>query len=191
MVAERAAGAPWEDLIKRRVFEPLGMASAGFGPPGTRGRVDQPWGHLAEGDTVRAIQDDNPQVMGPAGTVHCTLRDWARFASYHLKGVLGGVRLLKPETLKALHAARPREEYTPGGWLALERSWAGGKALAHTGSNTYWYSSVWLAPEREFGVLVVVNAAGKPAEDACDQAASALIRLAMSNASSGGRPRRR
>ena len=181
MMAERAAIAPWEDLMRRRVFGPLGMASAGFGPPGSRGRVDQPWGHRAEGDTVTAVQDDNPAALGPAGTVHCTLGDWARFGSYHLTGSLGGVRLLEPETLKALHTARAGEDYALGGWLALERSWAGGKALAHTGSNTFWYSSIWLAPGRDFGVLVVVNAAGKPAEDACDQAASGLIRLATIN----------
>ncbi len=180
MMAEQVARAPWEVLMGRRVFGPLGMTSAGFGPPGTRGKVDHPWGHRATGDVVEAVHEDNPAVMGPAGSVHCSLRDWARFASFHLRGELGGVRLLKPATLKALHTAKAGEEYA-GGWLVQDRSWAGGTALAHTGSNTLWYSSIWLAPARDFAVMAVVNAAGKPAEEACDQAVSGLVRLATIN----------
>jgi CubicO group peptidase (beta-lactamase class C family) len=180
MMAEQVTRTSWEDLMKRRVFGPLAMVSAGFGPPGTRGKVDHAWGHRATGDLVEAVHDDNPPVMGPAGTVHCSLVDWARFASFHLRGELGGVRLLKPETLKVLHTAKGDEEYA-GGWLICDRSWAGGTALSHTGSNTYWYCSIWLAPARDFAVLAVVNAAGKPAEDACDQAVSGLVRYANPN----------
>jgi CubicO group peptidase (beta-lactamase class C family) len=180
MMAERVAGSSWEVLMGRRLFGPLGMASAGFGPPGTRGKVDHAWGHRASGDTVEAAHEDNPPVMGPAGTVHCSLSDWARFASYHFRGELGGVRLLKPETLKALHTPRPGEEYA-GGWIALDRSWAGGRALTHSGSNTLWYCTIWLAPARDFAILVATNAAGKPAEEACDQAVSGLIRSLATN----------
>jgi CubicO group peptidase (beta-lactamase class C family) len=190
MMAEQAARAPWEDLMRRRVFGPLGMVSAGFGPPGTRGHVDQPWGHRAEGNLVEAVYHDNPAVMGPAGTVHCSIRDWGRFASFHLKGELGGTRLLKPETLKTLHTPLPGQEYACG-WIALERSWAGGRALTHAGSNTYWYSTIWLAPARDFAILVSINAAGKPAEQAADQAVSGLVRLVTMNDRPGPRPRRR
>jgi CubicO group peptidase (beta-lactamase class C family) len=190
MMAEQVTRTTWEDLMKRRVFGPLGMASTGFGPPGTRGKVDHAWGHRASGNLVEAVHDDNPPVMGPAGTVHCSMRDWARFASYHLKGELGGVRLLKAETLKALHTPRADEEYA-GGWLINDRSWAGGRALSHTGSNTYWFCSIWLAPARNFAILVACNAAGKPVEDACDQAVSGLVRLVTGNERPGPRPRRR
>src|SRR6185436_18293330 len=48
-VAERAAGKPWEDLMRELVFEPLGMKSAGFGAPGTAKAIDQPRGHSADG----------------------------------------------------------------------------------------------------------------------------------------------
>ena len=129
MMAERAAGSPWEDLMRRRVFGPLGMASAGFGPPGTRGKVDHAWGHRASGNLVEAVHDDNSPAMGPAGTVHCSMRDWGKFASFHLRGSLGGVRLVKPETLKALHTPGPGEEYV-GGWQVVPgRSIASGDVL--------------------------------------------------------------
>jgi len=36
---ERLTGTPWEALITERLFKPLHMDSAGFGPPGTTGAV--------------------------------------------------------------------------------------------------------------------------------------------------------
>ena len=58
----------------------------------------------------------------------------------------------------------------------VERSWAGGTALNHAGSNTSWYAVIWLAPARNFAILVATNQGDKQAERACDQAASVLIR---------------
>jgi CubicO group peptidase (beta-lactamase class C family) len=178
MMAEAVTKTPWEDLMRRRVFGPLGMTSAGYGPPGTRGKVDHAWGHRASGNLVEAVHDDNAPSLGPAGTVHCSMRDWARFASLHLRGSLEGVRLVKPETLKVLHTPGPGEEYV-GGWLVVDRSWAGGRALTHSGSNNFWYCTIWVVPGRDFAVLVATNAAGKPAERACDQAINGLVRLAI------------
>ncbi len=186
MMAEKVAGAPWEDLMRRRVFGPLGMTSAGFGPPGARGQSDHAYGHRAEGNLVQAVHEDNAPSMGPAGTVHCSLPDWAKFASLHLRGSYKGVRLVKPETLKALHTPRPGEDYA-GGWSVGDRSWAGGLTLSHNGSNTLWYCTIWLAPARDFGLLVATNAGGKPAEDACEEANKGLIRYV----SADGRGRRR
>jgi CubicO group peptidase (beta-lactamase class C family) len=177
-MAEQVTQTPWEDLMRRRLFGPLGMTSAGFGPPGKRGLVDHAWGHRASGDLVEAVHEDNAPSMGPAGTVHCSMRDWARFASLHLRGSLGGTRLLKAETLKALHTPKLGENYV-GGWSVFDRSWAGGKALMHNGSNTLWFCTIWLAPARDLALLVATNAAGKPAEEACDQAIQGLLRYAI------------
>ena len=44
-MAERLTGMSWETLMQERLFVPLGISNAGFGPPGTPGEVDQPWGH--------------------------------------------------------------------------------------------------------------------------------------------------
>ena len=45
LMAETVTGQAWEELMRQRLFQPLQMTSAGFGPPGIRGQVDQPWGH--------------------------------------------------------------------------------------------------------------------------------------------------
>ena len=66
-------------------------------------------------------------------------------------------------------------EWHAGGWIVAPRPWAGGAALTHTGTNTYWFSVAWLAPERGFAVLVACNTGADGAAKACDDAASALI----------------
>ena len=38
-----------------------------------------------------------------------------------------------------------------------------------------WYVVMWLAPERNFSVIAATNIAGSDAEQACDEAASAMI----------------
>ena len=63
------------------------------------------------------------------------------------------------------------------GWVLVDRSWAGGTALTHSGSNTTWFATVWVAPRKNMAFLVVVNAAGFRVADEVDRAIGALIRL--------------
>ena len=157
LMAETVAEASWEDLMRDRLFGPLKMDSAGFGPPGTVGRVDQPWGHVGKGNALTPIQHDNPPVMGPAGTVHCTMADWAKFAELHLRGGRGeATPILKPETFATLQTPAKGEDYAMG-WIATKRGWAGGAALTHTGSNTMWMATIWLAPAKGVGYLAATN----------------------------------
>ncbi len=104
VVADRS----WEDLMQEEVFGPLGITSAGFGAPGTRGVVDQPrggggargpggvghrgGGHRGGGGVggiwmpiSPMLTGDNPRCLGPAGTVHMTRGDWATFVRVHAR----------------------------------------------------------------------------------------------------------
>jgi len=176
---EKITGQPYEALITEKLFKPLHMDSAGFGSPGSAGQADQPWGHIHKLFMTIPVQVDNPPAIAPAGRVHCSLDDLARFAMLHLQTSTNV--LLKPETLARLHALPPDAKVgSPGdnyacGWVVLERGWAGGTALMHNGSNTMWYIVMWLAPEKNFAVIAATNIAGPGAEQACDDAATAMI----------------
>lgn len=175
---EKAAGMPWEDLMRAKLFEPLEMKSAGFGPPATPGQVDQPWGHSKR--AFRGLEPvppgpkaDNPAAIGPAGTVHCSLPDLARYVLLHLAGEKGGSGLLKAESFKKLHASAG-DDYALG-WMVLDRKWAGGPALMHNGSNTMFYVVVWMAPAKNCAVIVAANLGVDEAFSGCDEAAGKLI----------------
>ena len=181
LMAERAADKDWETLMREQLFEPLGMKSAGFGAPGSADKVDQPRGHNAFGIAMKPGKGaDNPRGLGPAGTVHCSLRDWSKFIGLHLQAARGDCKLLTTESFQRLHAPQPIDDKTgyAMGWIVLERPWADGSVLMHNGSNTMWYSVVWIAPKRGFAVMTVTNLAGlglQAGTAATDAAASLLI----------------
>src|SRR6185436_1512497 len=151
-IAEVAAKKPWETLMQELLFAPLGMTSAGFGAPGTAERCDQPRGHTDGGEPVEPGPDaDNPPVIGPAGTVHASLADWAKYVRLHLQGFRGDVKVgaltLTKDAFAILH--RPYDGPEPRyalGWGVEKRDWAGGDGTAiwHNGSNTMWYCVTWL-----------------------------------------------
>jgi CubicO group peptidase (beta-lactamase class C family) len=174
LMAEQVTGEAWEKLMRERLFGPLGMASAGFGAPGTPGKVDQPWGHVVKPDGPEGRQADNAPGAGPAGRVHCTMTDWAKFVNLHLHAARGDARMLKAETSTHLHTPSPGTDYACG-WIITKRPWADGTVLTHNGSNTMWYAVVWIAPKKDLAVLVVANQGDKEAEKACDDTAGALI----------------
>jgi CubicO group peptidase (beta-lactamase class C family) len=178
--AEQATGRAWEELMTDRLFRPLSMSSAGFGPPGTTGRIDQPWGHRLAGEKLEAVQGDNPPVLGPAGRVHLTLRDWGKFVELHLQGARGKANLLlKPATFKVLHTPPPGagEEQFAMGWGITHRDWTRGPVLTHDGSNTLWYATAWIAPESDIAFLAVANQGDSAGRQATDEAVAALIGL--------------
>ena len=63
------------------------------------------------------------------------------------------------------------------GWLVVERAWGGGTVLNHAGDNTMNFANAWLAPHRDFAILVCVNQSGHTAFQASDEAVAALIRF--------------
>ncbi len=178
-ILEKIGGKPWEDLIRERIFQPLGMTSAGFGGTGTTGQVDQPWPHLTSGDPApfNGPLMDNAEVMGPAGTVHSSMADWAKFLADQLRGGAGMKALLPGAIYEAMQTNHAGASQYGFGWTVLQRPWAGGVALMHNGSNTMNYCVCWLAPAKKFGVLVCINQGGGKTFEAADEAATAMITL--------------
>lgn len=177
-IIEKATGKSWRENLRQHVLQPLEMESAGFGGTGTPGKLDQPWGHLADGTPAPANGPimDNPPVMGPAGRVHCTLADWAKFVVDHLRGLQDQPALLPAAAYRKLTEPPTGGDYALG-WVITRRDWGGGRVLAHNGSNTMNYATVWVAPRRDFAVLVCCNQGGQSAQKATDTAAVVLIDL--------------
>ena len=132
---EAATGRSWEDLMKKEVFAPLGLASAGFGPPHGNTPDAQPRGHQnADGKDVPVpATADNPPALGPAGRIHMSLADMAKYLSAH---ATRRSNFLSEATYKRLHT-QPFGGMYALGWVvtAPQGRW-------HNGSNTMWYAEV-------------------------------------------------
>jgi CubicO group peptidase (beta-lactamase class C family) len=175
---EKVGNADWEDLITRHLFGPLGMKSAGFGAMGTPGKIDQPWQHHADGTPVEpGPSKDNAPVVGPAGRVHCSLPDWAKFVAFEMRCGRGQPAPLKPDTFDKFYATPFKDsDYLRAGWGSQpENKRAGGLVLAHDGSNNMNHCTAWVAPGRRFAVLVACNQGGDNGSKACAEARKRLI----------------
>lgn len=159
---ERLTGGSWEAAMRRDLFTPLGMNSAGFGAP----QGANAWGHFGPpfiGGFVppkpvdsASPGSDNPMALGPAGTVHATLGDYARFIRLFLTE---GDGVLKPESVARL--TRPVGQggapYALG-WGLASQPWTRGPGLAHEGSNTMWHVLAVVAPARGLAIVTACNA---------------------------------
>ncbi|RYG63527.1 class A beta-lactamase-related serine hydrolase, partial [bacterium] len=189
-IAERIAGEPWEELIKKRLFDPLGMTSATFGTQFTEKPVE-PWPHTEkDGQPVPvtiALEMDLPPVAGPAGIVRCSLSDWAKYASFWLKGLRGESDLLDPETFQFLttppdslkESGTDKGDGYSCGWRTATRNWSRDTVFHHGGTNLKNYSKIWMAPAENFAVLVVTNRgdALTPLDDVSAALSTELARL--------------
>src|SRR5204863_3900403 len=118
---------------------------------------------------------DNLPAISPAGRVHLSIGDFARYAAWHARGGLKGPTLLTDASFTKLHTPAAGWTYAMG-WSTCERSWAGGQALMHNGSNTMWYALMWIAPAKDAAFVAATNIAGDDAAKGCDAAISALVR---------------
>lgn len=174
---EKASGKSYQQLIHDRLFKPLHMDSAGFGMPTRQGKIDQPYGHILRNGIPFPIppgpDDDNPPAITPAGRVHLSILDLAKYASFHLGTIEHPP--LDQTSLTFLHTPVPPAKNYGIGWMILQRPWAGGIALTHSGTNTMNYTVMWLAPKKKFAAVAACNIDSQIGPAACDAAVSFLI----------------
>ena len=175
-IAETLAGVPYEALMAQKIFAPLELESAGFGPPKGDSPDEEPVGHMKllwfrfAVDPFESPADNTP-VMAPAGGLHLSIRDLARYGAIHLEGESRtATSLLPQESWERLHT--PFLENYAHGWVRYKREWAGGPLIWHNGSNTLWYALLMLLPAKNTVLAFATN------DGAIEEAEKAFVGLA-------------
>ncbi|MBN1629312.1 MAG: serine hydrolase [Thermoleophilia bacterium] len=164
-LAEQVTGKSWETLMDEELFVPLGMESAGFGPPAREGgdstAVAAPWGHSPDPVDPLSVSADNPLALGPAGTVHVSLPDLEKYLAVFWGGETrtAAQPLVSEATLTEL--LRPRVGDYAGGW-GVGPDGQGGVFLSHDGSNGMFYCSIAVLPSPKDAVIVMTNRGDGP-----------------------------
>ncbi len=161
VMLETLAKKPWEDLIQEKIFKPLDMTSAGFRAP----RPNQLWGHKGQTPVAPEPDGDNPDAIGPAGTAHASIGDWAKFARYHLQN--------KDEKLHA--TLKNSGRHGVGGWAVLDMPHLGGPCIQMVGSNTMWMAVMWILPGKDMAIVVTTNSGAENAFKTCDKVVVKLL----------------
>jgi CubicO group peptidase (beta-lactamase class C family) len=155
---EKVTGRTFEELIRERLWLPLGIASGGFGSPGTAGKIDAPWGHWAGVFTGRPIRPTGfwgrlmaPPYYAPAGTASMTIADWGKFIALHLRGDPANPRpevaLLSAESFATLHRGPRLASPEPADVSPQPNRWPSQPPLRRTG---FGYEGGWFLEKHEW-----------------------------------------
>jgi CubicO group peptidase (beta-lactamase class C family) len=195
-MAERATGRPWDALMREYVFMRLGLRSAGFGWPAATD-ADQPWGHEEEEGESQPQDPDGmyqlPAFLAPAGDVHMSVEDLARYAQAHLRGLQGRDTRLRLETFRKLHTGMSARTDHPSfegaayalGWNVRPAGAAPGAGVSdHTGGAGTFIAAVRIDPQQNLATVVMTNAGGASAARAVSRTRAGLearFRISASN----------
>lgn len=174
MAAAAAAGTTWDQLVRRRILEPLGMNETFTGEKALAGRTDIASPHSKVNDTVIAIPRLDFDNIGPAGTMYSNATDmakWLRFLLDSARVRRGAQPMLRPATFAEMFAPQTiirREQFYPSarftnpnftayglGWFLHD--YRGELVALHTGSIDGYVAIVALMPSRRVGLSVMAN----------------------------------
>lgn len=181
LMMETITGETWDVMLQKKLLDPLGMTHSGFGPAATADApLSQPWPHIDGKPFAPGLSADNPAALGPAGTVHASMGDLARYGQWHLRaGEKKEVPALPPASFALLHQSRHFLRGQGGyalGWNEVPRPWARGNTWMHTGTNTMNFAVIWLAPGQDLGIAVACNEGQRDAGKATDDIAAWLVK---------------
>lgn len=176
---ERAWNTTYEDALVDAIFDPIGVTNFGWGPQTAVGASNNPVPHSWNGSSWAACEAcDNPPWLSAAGRMHIGLADWARVIQEMLRadeGTSSVIGATEGQTISNGAIVLSSGDSYGYGWILTSRSWAGGRTMTHSGSNTINSSVAWVAPERDFAILVLTNAGGGNAFGALDQLIGPLL----------------
>ncbi|SFR45730.1 CubicO group peptidase, beta-lactamase class C family [Yoonia tamlensis] len=157
-VIETVTGQSWEDLLRARIINPLGLSSFGIGPPaGLRGHRSA-LGLFKRPVAPQAPRADNPPVFTPAGRMHLSIADMLTWGRFLLSAEQG-------DNAQLARAHMQRMTDTLGGdyGMGLMRfgiPGTGQMAWGHDGSNRLWYGLLAIVPAQN-AVGFVISGEGR------------------------------
>ena len=178
-VAAAAGGAPYEDLVRREVFVPLGLSRCRAGAWHSADVDDVAQPHMRKDGANVPIDADGPDVpaitSAAAGGIRCSLDDMLAWARNWLVPTPAQLHWLPKAQRSELWSARTpmpiaerRRRWDNTHYLAYADGWRladadGEWTVSHTGTLSGMYSVLMLLPDRRSGFVVMINGAGDEA----------------------------
>jgi CubicO group peptidase (beta-lactamase class C family) len=161
-LVEKLRGAPWEEVLRREVLEPLGLTRTSGQPraPHAGGWAVHPWADVMLPEPLEDLG-----LMAPAGQLWSTTGDLARFAAFLARG---DERVLSAESLEEMRApAAPAEtaDLADGATygLGLQIQHRDGRLLVgHSGSLPGFLANLTISVADDVAAVVLANCTSGP-----------------------------
>jgi CubicO group peptidase (beta-lactamase class C family) len=173
-LAGRVAGMSWDDAVRQRIFEPLGMVRTRTSVVPLAGMENVATPHERIDEKVTPVPWMNIDNIGPAGSINSSVSEMAQWVRLQLgQGTYGGKKLLEPKTVREMHTLQmhQRPSETDDSLFATEshlmgygfawslRDYRGYKLVSHGGAIRGMRAQVAMIPEKQVGVVVLTNVA--------------------------------
>jgi CubicO group peptidase (beta-lactamase class C family) len=184
VIVEKISGMPWEDFVRTRILQPLGMENSSlfqeemqrtdnFAFP-YRLKTDDPMQPADEPSKFppKRVPFQPVSTTGPSSSVNSTVLDMAKWIMLHInRGKFGGKQLVTETTMHQMHSPQMATgaegefkaflcEETPLidyglGWVV--QPYRGHYMLNHSGGIDGFSSMISFMPREKIGVVVLTN----------------------------------
>lgn len=173
-VAAAAAGKSWDEFVKDRIFNPLGMTTSNTSTNDVKSLDNIATPHSKVEDKVTAIPWRNIDNIAPAGSINSNVVEMANWVRLQLgEGKYQTTQLLSSGALKEMHTSHTIIRFEPPwslsypeahflnyglGWFLHD--YKGRKVVEHGGNIDGMSALVTMIPEEKLGVVLLTNMNG-------------------------------
>jgi CubicO group peptidase (beta-lactamase class C family) len=162
MVIAQVSGRCYEDVIRGRIFEPLGMKRSGFF---AHEMIAYP--HAVGHEPVEPLSEEHrvsdqsyPRNNNPSGAVITNAEELLRFAELHLyDGSFRGRQLLSVQSARSMREPQIESgdfaDHWGIGWDI--RQFGNGTLYGHGGSTNGFQSQLTILPDKKFALCIWAN----------------------------------
>jgi CubicO group peptidase (beta-lactamase class C family) len=170
---ERIASESWEEIVRERLLNPLGMSRSNFSVADMERSDEFSYPYGERKDEVARIPFRNIDEIGPAGSINSSVEEMIRYVQFHLdRGKVGDKQLLSPESSRAMQTAQvamppsplapdyPEQGPTSYGLGLIVTNYRGHKMVLHGGGIDGFISQMAWLPDEGIGAVVLTNYSG-------------------------------
>jgi CubicO group peptidase (beta-lactamase class C family) len=188
VLIERISGNTWEEFVRRRILDPLGMKTTNFSVNDSQKTTDYSLPYGEQKGEVNEIPFRKIDAIGPAGSINSSVNEMTRWLLLQLgKGKFEDRQIVSEKALGETHTpqivAGGDLKYDESFYFSYAMGWAvtsdrGHPALSHSGGIDGFTSQVRFLPKDQLGVVVLTNSSSPASSLIASNAMDRMLGLA-------------
>ena len=166
-LAEQLTGRTWDDLVRDRIFVPLGMTRANTSVTATPQADDFAYPYGWRNKAITKLPFRNIDAIGPAGAINASVADMLKYVQFRLdKGMAAGKRVLSetmeqqmqmPQMVSGSGMAYEEAGYSTYGMGLGVGAYQGRVTVGHSGGIDGFISVMNWMPYQKLGIVMLTN----------------------------------